>query len=159
MAAIKRDVLLVEYYNQFQFIVRCPLPPLNYSTAVDLRRKGSRFLKNLVDGNGLRWSNQTIHSWERDRTVGMGRERESELLASSLSEVRGKLVADFREREPSGLLKSEVGLVVGVERERANVVCRWSQRQRCLRYQIGANRYPTSKSPDFVWIYISLQFD
>ncbi|KAM7487366.1 hypothetical protein LguiB_024850 [Lonicera macranthoides] len=64
IAAVKRDVLSVEYYNQFQFIVRCPLPPINYSTAVDLRRKGSRFLTKLVDGNGLRRINQTVHSWE-----------------------------------------------------------------------------------------------
>ncbi|XP_059655964.1 glycosyltransferase family 92 protein RCOM_0530710 [Cornus florida] len=66
---IVRDVLSVDEYDGLRSIVRCPLPPANYSGAISLRwRKG-----DLVDLDGggrgggdgrLRSSNQRVYSWE-----------------------------------------------------------------------------------------------
>ncbi|XVF02340.1 hypothetical protein REPUB_Repub04eG0167300 [Reevesia pubescens] len=56
---VHQGVLSVEY-DGFRSIVRCPLPPLNYSATVGLARRG--------DGVYYNWSlrsNQTIHSWDR----------------------------------------------------------------------------------------------
>ncbi|EOY00280.1 UPF0392 protein RCOM_0530710 [Theobroma cacao] len=57
---VQQGVLSIDEYDGFRSIVRCPLPPLNYSAAVDLRRRGH--------GVAYDWSfriNQTVHSWDR----------------------------------------------------------------------------------------------
>ncbi|XVE84970.1 hypothetical protein DITRI_Ditri17bG0054500 [Diplodiscus trichospermus] len=57
---IHQGVLSIEEYDGFTWIVRCPIPPQNYSADVALRRRG--------DGVDYSWSlrrNQTVHSWDR----------------------------------------------------------------------------------------------
>ncbi|XP_022726470.1 glycosyltransferase family 92 protein RCOM_0530710-like [Durio zibethinus] len=57
---VYQGVLSIDEYDGFRSIVRCPLPPLNYSATVALRRRG--------DGVYHNWSlrgNQTVHSWDR----------------------------------------------------------------------------------------------
>ncbi|KAA8533065.1 hypothetical protein F0562_033402 [Nyssa sinensis] len=63
IVALKRDVLSVDEYDEFQSIVRCPLPPVNYSLAVNLQRRGGNAIA-LYTGSGDGQSNQTVHSWE-----------------------------------------------------------------------------------------------
>lgn len=60
---VTRNVLSIDEYTDAHFIVRCPLPPLNYSDAVDLWW-GGKNLRYLGGGEGLWVSNQTVHSWE-----------------------------------------------------------------------------------------------
>lgn len=55
-----RSVLSVDEYGEFQSVVRCPIPPLNYSAAVGLGRGGRR--KVLDEGLGK--NNGVVHSWE-----------------------------------------------------------------------------------------------
>ncbi|KAF7123192.1 hypothetical protein RHSIM_Rhsim12G0052400 [Rhododendron simsii] len=50
-----RDILSVDEYSGFQSVVRCPIPPLNYSAAVGLEGGGRR-----VSGR----NNGVVHSWE-----------------------------------------------------------------------------------------------
>ncbi|XP_022733345.1 glycosyltransferase family 92 protein RCOM_0530710-like [Durio zibethinus] len=57
---VHQVVLAIDEYEGFRSIVRCPIPPRNYSAAVALRRRG--------DGVDYAWSlrsNQTVHSWNR----------------------------------------------------------------------------------------------
>ncbi|KAJ4711209.1 Glycosyltransferase family 92 protein [Melia azedarach] len=53
-------VLSVDEYDEFRWIARCPLPPVNYSATVDLRRRG-----DAVDHDWSLMNNQTVHSWEK----------------------------------------------------------------------------------------------
>lgn len=53
-------VLSIDEYDEFRWMARCPLPPVNYSAIVDLKRRG------VVAERG--WSlrgNETVHSWEK----------------------------------------------------------------------------------------------
>lgn len=63
---VKKNVLSVEDYDESRMIVRCPLPPRNHSSVVNLKKIGRR--KGLVDmmgGKGVIWrSNKTVISWE-----------------------------------------------------------------------------------------------
>ncbi|XVE75153.1 hypothetical protein DITRI_Ditri12bG0072500 [Diplodiscus trichospermus] len=57
---VHQGVLSTDEYDGFRSIVRCPLPPRNYSATVALRRPG--------DGLYYNWSlrsNQTAHLWNR----------------------------------------------------------------------------------------------
>ncbi|KAL2559629.1 hypothetical protein Fot_04368 [Forsythia ovata] len=59
----KQNVLSVDEYDEFRSIVRCPIPSVNYSTAVNLRWHGENEI--LREENGLWMSDkQTVHSWE-----------------------------------------------------------------------------------------------
>lgn len=58
---VVRPVLSTDGYDEFRSIVRCPLPPANYSAAVDLRRR--RELRSEY-WPSLR-INQTVHSWDK----------------------------------------------------------------------------------------------
>ncbi|XP_044492206.1 glycosyltransferase family 92 protein RCOM_0530710-like [Mangifera indica] len=59
--SLKREpVLSIDEYDEFRWVARCPLPPVNYSAVVDLSRRG------IVAERG--WSlrgNATVHSWEK----------------------------------------------------------------------------------------------
>ncbi|KAI3452785.1 hypothetical protein Pfo_009448 [Paulownia fortunei] len=59
----KKKVLSVDEYDGFRSIVRCPLPSVNYSNVVNLKRV---VRKNGILGkkNGFWVSNQTVNSWE-----------------------------------------------------------------------------------------------
>ncbi|KAK9277439.1 hypothetical protein L1049_006982 [Liquidambar formosana] len=61
---ITRPVLSEDEFDEHRSIVRCPLPPLNYSAAVNLQRRG-KLEMNLADDDGLLLNNQTVHSWEK----------------------------------------------------------------------------------------------
>lgn len=62
----KLNVLSVDENDEFRLIVRCPLPPVNYSAVVNLQRRWRNGIENLGDENGLRGiSNQSVHKWER----------------------------------------------------------------------------------------------
>ncbi|XP_050118582.1 glycosyltransferase family 92 protein RCOM_0530710-like [Malus sylvestris] len=50
-----RPVLSTDSYDDFRSIVRCPLPPLNFSTAVDLRRRGSYDTTAATNGTASPW--------------------------------------------------------------------------------------------------------
>ncbi|KAK4763694.1 hypothetical protein SAY87_013132 [Trapa incisa] len=52
-------VLTAGAYDEFRSIVRCPLPPKNYSTAVDLRRRGG------VAADHSKRPDQMVHSWDK----------------------------------------------------------------------------------------------
>ncbi|PSS28681.1 Glycosyltransferase family 92 protein like [Actinidia chinensis var. chinensis] len=60
---VNRDLLWADEYNDFQSIVRCPLPPANFSSLVNLeiRGKSVRYLSDYGEKLG---SNRTVHSWE-----------------------------------------------------------------------------------------------
>ncbi|KAL3511223.1 hypothetical protein ACH5RR_030624 [Cinchona calisaya] len=59
------NVLSVDEYDEFRLVVRCPLPPVNYSAVVNLRRRGRKGVEDLGDENGLwRNNNQSVHNWE-----------------------------------------------------------------------------------------------
>ncbi|KAA8529500.1 hypothetical protein F0562_033701 [Nyssa sinensis] len=60
---VKRNLLSVDEYDGFRSIVRCPLPQVNYSAAVNLQRRGREEV-NLGGDDRLLRSNQTVHSWE-----------------------------------------------------------------------------------------------
>lgn len=62
----KLNALSVDEYDEFRLIVRCPIPPVNYSAAVNLQRRWRDGIENLGDETGLRGSsNQSVHKWER----------------------------------------------------------------------------------------------
>ncbi|KAK3027875.1 hypothetical protein RJ639_041509 [Escallonia herrerae] len=64
----KRDLMSVEEYHEFQLIFRCPLPPVNYSAAVNLqprRRLHRGGARNLEVDDGFLWrSNLTVRAWD-----------------------------------------------------------------------------------------------
>lgn len=62
-AIAKQKALSVDEYDEFRLIVRCPLPPLNYSAVVYLQR-GVRNGLQLENAGLLLKKNQTAHSWE-----------------------------------------------------------------------------------------------
>ncbi|KAE8690799.1 UPF0392 protein [Hibiscus syriacus] len=57
---IEHGVLSVDEYDGFISIVRCPLPPLNYSATAALRWRGD----NVYRSSSLS-TNRTVHSWDR----------------------------------------------------------------------------------------------
>jgi hypothetical protein len=57
VTVVKMDVVSMEDYDSFRFIVRCPLPPLNFSDAVSLQVRGS-------EGRLLRRRGTTARVWE-----------------------------------------------------------------------------------------------
>ncbi|KAL4302791.1 hypothetical protein GQ457_10G025410 [Hibiscus cannabinus] len=57
---IRHGVLSVDEYDAFRSIVSCPLPPLNYSATVALRRRGDNAHRNSSLSTG-----RTVHSWDR----------------------------------------------------------------------------------------------
>lgn len=63
IVTVKRDVLSLDEHNEIRLIVRCPLPPANFSAYVTLQRRGKSVI-NLVEEDGLWRSNQTVSSWE-----------------------------------------------------------------------------------------------
>ncbi|XVE92526.1 hypothetical protein REPUB_Repub01dG0104900 [Reevesia pubescens] len=56
---VHQGILSIDEYDGFRSIVRCPLPPLNYSATVGLRRR-----RDSVYYNWSFRSNQTVHSWD-----------------------------------------------------------------------------------------------
>ncbi|XP_044490223.1 glycosyltransferase family 92 protein RCOM_0530710-like [Mangifera indica] len=55
-----KPLLSIDEYDEFRWVARCPLPPVNYSAIVDLKRQ------EVVAGRG--WSlrrNETVHSWKK----------------------------------------------------------------------------------------------
>ncbi|KAL3501267.1 hypothetical protein ACH5RR_035716 [Cinchona calisaya] len=61
----EQNVLSVDEYDEFRLIVRCPLPPMNYSAVVNLERRGRNGIRSLGDKNGLwRISNQSVNNWD-----------------------------------------------------------------------------------------------
>lgn len=60
---VKQNVLSVGDYDQSRIIVRCPLPPRNYSAVVNLQKVGRKG-SNLRAGKGVWRSNKTVISWE-----------------------------------------------------------------------------------------------
>ncbi|CAI9092794.1 OLC1v1028127C1 [Oldenlandia corymbosa var. corymbosa] len=64
----KLNVLSVDEYDEFRLIVRCPLPPVNYSAVVNLQRVGSTEIEGSRDDDnglfGVSSSNLSVHSWE-----------------------------------------------------------------------------------------------
>uniref|UniRef100_A0A7N0TR77 Glycosyltransferase family 92 protein n=1 Tax=Kalanchoe fedtschenkoi TaxID=63787 RepID=A0A7N0TR77_KALFE len=57
---VTRPVVSTDEYDEFRSIVRCPLPPLNYSAAVELR---SKEMVAVEEGRGDGY-NQSAHSWD-----------------------------------------------------------------------------------------------
>ncbi|KAK9116994.1 hypothetical protein Sjap_015941 [Stephania japonica] len=60
-------VISVDFYDEFRSIVRCPLPPMNFSAIVELRNR-----TKLGEGGGGEFGdglvivdNKRVHSWER----------------------------------------------------------------------------------------------
>lgn len=58
--AYARPALSIDGYDELQMIVRCPLPPVNYSAVVDLRRRGG-----AVNDDWATRVNQTVYSWDK----------------------------------------------------------------------------------------------
>ncbi|GAV86023.1 Glyco_transf_92 domain-containing protein [Cephalotus follicularis] len=58
-----KPVLFLEGYDEYRLVVRCPLPSLNYSASVDLRR--SHVHVRDYDWSLKMKTNQTVHSWEK----------------------------------------------------------------------------------------------
>ncbi|PON46539.1 Glycosyltransferase [Parasponia andersonii] len=58
---VVRPALFTDGYDEFRSIVRCPLPPANFSAAVDLRRRGDPVNEYLPSSA----VNQTVHSWDK----------------------------------------------------------------------------------------------
>lgn len=58
----KQKAFSVDEYDEFRLIVRCPLPPANYSAMVNLQRVG----RNGLELENRFWpkSNILVHSWE-----------------------------------------------------------------------------------------------
>ncbi|KAK4779671.1 hypothetical protein SAY87_015777 [Trapa incisa] len=52
-------VLSADAYDEFRSIVRCPLPPTNYSAAADLRRHGGTAVYHS------KRLDRTVHSWDK----------------------------------------------------------------------------------------------
>ncbi|KAM1498198.1 hypothetical protein PS1_021428 [Malus domestica] len=50
-----RPVLSTDDYDEFRSVVRCPLPPLSFSTAIDLRRRGSYDSTAGTNGTASPW--------------------------------------------------------------------------------------------------------
>ncbi|CAN4116253.1 unnamed protein product [Withania somnifera] len=57
---VKEKAYSVDVYGESGILVRCPLPPVNYSAVVNLRK----FRSNGIMHGVLKKSNQTVHSWE-----------------------------------------------------------------------------------------------
>ncbi|XP_015872464.2 glycosyltransferase family 92 protein RCOM_0530710 [Ziziphus jujuba] len=55
-----RPALSTDAYDELRSIVRCPLPPANYSAAADLRRRG-----DAVNEDWASRINQTVYSWDK----------------------------------------------------------------------------------------------
>ncbi|KAF3431354.1 hypothetical protein FNV43_RR26085 [Rhamnella rubrinervis] len=55
-----RPALSSDGYDELRSIVRCPLPPVNYSTVVDLRSHGG-----AVNDDWASRVNQTVYSWSK----------------------------------------------------------------------------------------------
>nr|XP_016501070.1 PREDICTED: glycosyltransferase family 92 protein RCOM_0530710-like [Nicotiana tabacum] len=53
-----------EYGDENGMLVRCPLPPANYSAVVNLRKFRGNGVVNMEAENGIWKSNQTVNSWE-----------------------------------------------------------------------------------------------
>ncbi|XP_052172626.1 glycosyltransferase family 92 protein RCOM_0530710 [Diospyros lotus] len=64
--SVNRNALSVDEYNEFQSIVRCPLPPENYSAAaVNLKpRRRRRWIGGEKAKTEVLRGNQTLRSWE-----------------------------------------------------------------------------------------------
>ncbi|KAL0372420.1 UNVERIFIED_CONTAM: Glycosyltransferase family 92 protein RCOM [Sesamum calycinum] len=58
----KKNVFSVDEYDGFRSIVRCPLPPVNYSSVVNLKRRGKNGILGEKVGFGV--DSQTVNSWE-----------------------------------------------------------------------------------------------
>lgn len=59
-----QPVFSVDEYDEFRWIARCPLPPVNYSAVVDLRLRGDAPAKNylsLMNNNRT----ETVHFWDK----------------------------------------------------------------------------------------------
>ncbi|KAM7250647.1 hypothetical protein ACFE04_022530 [Oxalis oulophora] len=54
---VKQSALSIDEYDEFGLIVRCPLPPVNYSASVDLMRHG--------DSKEGHFGISAVHSWEK----------------------------------------------------------------------------------------------
>ncbi|CAA2934370.1 glycosyltransferase family 92 RCOM_0530710 [Olea europaea subsp. europaea] len=59
---VKQNVLSVDEYDECRSIVRCPLPSMNYSSVVNLGRRGKSGV--LEEDTGSLMNIQTVHSWE-----------------------------------------------------------------------------------------------
>ncbi|KAG9144319.1 hypothetical protein Leryth_019416 [Lithospermum erythrorhizon] len=58
-----QSVLSINEYDEFRLIVRCPLPPANYSAFLNLwKRQRNRI--GMRGENGVWRSNQSVNSWE-----------------------------------------------------------------------------------------------
>lgn len=65
---VLHPVLSLNDYDEFRSVARCPLPPENYSIAVNLRRRGvgdSDVVRNDWFLGPAENQNQTVHSWEK----------------------------------------------------------------------------------------------
>ncbi|XP_057507872.1 glycosyltransferase family 92 protein RCOM_0530710-like [Actinidia eriantha] len=65
ISKLRRDSLSVDEYNKFQSIVRCPLPPANYSVTVNLEEREGRIrvLANGDEKSGIK-RNRAVHNWD-----------------------------------------------------------------------------------------------
>lgn len=84
---ITKPALSIDVYDEFRSIVRCPLPPLNYSSAVNLQRKGRLEMDKFDD--------KTAHSWER---VAYGAELDGDTVVVF---VKGLNLRPDKESDPT----------------------------------------------------------
>ncbi|PWA89311.1 hypothetical protein CTI12_AA112490 [Artemisia annua] len=66
-----RDVLSVDEYNEIRWLVRCPLPPANFSSVVTLRSQGASVVVDKTEGWLNSWENLAYEAVMDGNTVAV----------------------------------------------------------------------------------------